>query len=162
MAKALQEVRGLDRARVAERQEVRERLALEIVAWAAVALALCFMPVRLTGAEVTVLGFSGMRGALSLAGALSIPVLAGGHPFAARDQVIFLVYVVVIGTLVNYDRKGINALIEQLGGKAGSSVSKNTSFVVAGDDAGSKLDRARELGIKVLDEAAFQKLIGRA
>jgi NAD-dependent DNA ligase len=70
--------------------------------------------------------------------------------------------VVVTGTLANYDRKGLEALIEQLGGKAASSVSKNTNLVVAGSDAGSKLDRARALGIQVLDEAGFQKLIGRA
>ena len=50
--------------------------------------------------ELTILGVSGMRGALSLAGALSIPILVSGHPFPARDQVIFLVYVVVIGTLL--------------------------------------------------------------
>jgi CPA1 family monovalent cation:H+ antiporter len=50
--------------------------------------------------ELTVLGWSGMRGAVSLAGALSIPALAGGHLFPARDQVVFLVYCVVIGTLI--------------------------------------------------------------
>lgn len=55
---------------------------------------------RLERAELTVLGFSGMRGALSLAGALSIPLLAASHPFPARDQVIFLVYAVVLGTLI--------------------------------------------------------------
>ena len=54
----------------------------------------------LSGRELTVLGFSGMRGALSLAGALSIPLVVSGHPFAGRDEVIFLVYVIVIGTLV--------------------------------------------------------------
>ncbi len=54
----------------------------------------------LSGPELTVLGFSGMRGALSLAGALSIPIIAAHHPFPARDEVIFLVYVVVIGTLI--------------------------------------------------------------
>ena len=55
---------------------------------------------RIAGPELTVLGWSGMRGAVSLAGALSIPALAGSHPFPARDQVIFLVYCVVIGTLI--------------------------------------------------------------
>ncbi|MBV8990120.1 MAG: Na+/H+ antiporter [Solirubrobacterales bacterium] len=50
--------------------------------------------------QLTVLGWSGMRGAVSLAGALSIPVLAGSQPFPARDQVIFLVYCAVIGTLI--------------------------------------------------------------
>jgi CPA1 family monovalent cation:H+ antiporter len=55
---------------------------------------------RLHPAELTVLGWSGMRGALSLAGALSIPLLAAGRAFPARDQVIFLVYAVVLGTLI--------------------------------------------------------------
>ncbi|MGB0092700.1 MAG: Na+/H+ antiporter [Solirubrobacteraceae bacterium] len=50
--------------------------------------------------ELTVLGWSGMRGAVSLAGALSIPVAAGSHAFPARDQIIFLIYCVVIGTLI--------------------------------------------------------------
>jgi NhaP-type Na+/H+ or K+/H+ antiporter len=55
---------------------------------------------RLARSERLVLGLSGMRGALSLAGALSIPALAGGHAFPARDRVILLVYLLVIGTLV--------------------------------------------------------------
>lgn len=55
---------------------------------------------RRSGRELTVLGFSGMRGALSLAGALSIPLVVGHHAFAARDEVIFLVYMIVLGTLV--------------------------------------------------------------
>ncbi len=55
---------------------------------------------RLGRAELGVLGFCGMRGALSLAGALSIPLLAAGRPFPARDEVIFLVYAVVLGTLI--------------------------------------------------------------
>jgi DNA ligase (NAD+) len=80
---------------------------------------------------------------------------AGNGPLAGKT-------IVVTGTLMNYDRKGIEALIEELGGKASSSVSKNTSFVVAGSDAGSKLDRARELKIQVLDEPAFLKMIGRS
>jgi Na+/H+ antiporter len=54
----------------------------------------------LTGWELTVLGWSGMRGALALAGALSIPLAVHGHPFPGRNQVVFLVYCVVLGTLV--------------------------------------------------------------
>jgi DNA ligase (NAD+) len=62
---------------------------------------------------------------------------------------------------MNYQRKDIEALIERMGGKAGGSVSKNTSFLVAGEDAGSKLDKARALGIKVMSEQEFEKLIGK-
>ena len=52
-------------------------------------------------------------------------------------------------------------MIVELGGKASGSVSKKTSFVVAGDDAGSKLANATELGVPVLDEAAFLRKVGR-
>jgi len=67
--------------------------------------------------------------------------------------------VVVTGTLEKYGREEIEELIERHGGRAGSSVSKNTDFVVAGRKAGSKLAKAEELGIQVLSEEAFQRLI---
>ena len=69
--------------------------------------------------------------------------------------------IVVTGTLQHYQREEIEALIRELGGKATGSVSKNTAFVVAGEKAGSKLDKARELGVKVLTEDEFNKLIGK-
>jgi DNA ligase (NAD+) len=69
---------------------------------------------------------------------------------------------VVTGTLQKYKRNEIEDLIKQLGGKAAGSVSKKTDYVVAGEEAGSKLDRARELGVKVLTEAEFDKLIGQS
>jgi DNA ligase (NAD+) len=68
--------------------------------------------------------------------------------------------VVVTGTLQNYSRKEIEDVVALHGGKATSSVSKKTDYVVAGDEAGSKLDKARQLGIKVLTEAEFERLIG--
>ena len=68
---------------------------------------------------------------------------------------------VVTGTLVKYSREEIEALIRQLGGKAIGSVSKNTGYLVAGDKAGSKLDKAKQLGVKVLTEEEFEKLIGK-
>ena len=63
--------------------------------------------------------------------------------------------VVVTGTLTNFTRSGINARIEELGAKAGSAVSKNTGYLICGDKAGSKLDKARVLGITVLSEQQF-------
>ena len=69
--------------------------------------------------------------------------------------------IVVTGTLMNYQRKDIESLIERNGGKAAGNVSKNTTFVVAGDDAGSKLDQAKRLGIPVLSEQELEKLIGK-
>lgn len=66
---------------------------------------------------------------------------------------------VVTGTLTKYTRDGINELIQQHGGHAASSVSKNTDYVVAGQQAGSKLAEAQQLGVPVLTEEQFEKLI---
>jgi DNA ligase (NAD+) len=68
--------------------------------------------------------------------------------------------VVVTGTLTKYGREEIEGLIRQHGGKPAGSVSKKTDYVVAGEKAGSKLDKAKELGVKVLTEAEFEALIG--
>jgi DNA ligase (NAD+) len=67
---------------------------------------------------------------------------------------------VVTGTLNNYSRDDIESLIKRLGGKATGTVSKKTDYVIAGDNAGRKLDKAKQLGVPVLTEAEFQKLIG--
>ncbi len=65
---------------------------------------------------------------------------------------------VVTGTLEHYSRDQIERLIKSLGGRAASSVSKNTDYLIAGENAGSKLDKARKLGVPVLTEAQFEKL----
>lgn len=67
--------------------------------------------------------------------------------------------IVVTGTLESLSRNEINDLIERYGGKAASSVSKKTSFVVAGTEAGSKLTKAQALGVKVLTEQEFIEFI---
>lgn len=69
---------------------------------------------------------------------------------------------VVTGTLTKYDRKTIEDLIVKNGGKAAGSVSKKTDYLVAGAEAGSKLDKAKQLGVKIIDEEAFEKLIGES
>jgi len=67
--------------------------------------------------------------------------------------------VVVTGTLNGYTRDGAKEAIISRGGKASGSVSKRTHFVVAGANAGSKLDKAQQLGLKVLDEEGFTALL---
>jgi len=66
---------------------------------------------------------------------------------------------VVTGTLAGFTRQEAEAAIRQAGGRASSSVSKKTDYLVAGDEAGSKLATAQKLGVTVLDEAAFRKLL---
>lgn len=67
---------------------------------------------------------------------------------------------VVTGTLTNYTRDEINELIARHGGRAASSVSKKTDYVVAGEKPGSKLEKARRFGVPVLSEEEFQRLLG--
>ena len=66
---------------------------------------------------------------------------------------------VVTGTLEKYTREQIESLIEQHGGRAASSVSKSTDYLVAGEKAGSKLDKAQKLGVPVISEAEFDALL---
>ncbi len=66
---------------------------------------------------------------------------------------------VLTGTLPTLSREQATALIEAAGGKVSGSVSKKTSYVVAGEEAGSKLEKARALGVPVLDEAGLQALV---
>ena len=66
---------------------------------------------------------------------------------------------VLTGRLTNFTRDEARALIEARGGRVNSSVSKKTDYVVAGEEAGSKLDKATELGVTVVDEDAFKKMI---
>jgi DNA ligase (NAD+) len=66
---------------------------------------------------------------------------------------------VVTGTLAGFSRQEAEAAIRQAGGRASSSVSKKTDYLVAGEEAGSKLATATKLGVPVLDEAAFRKLL---
>jgi BRCT domain type II-containing protein len=67
---------------------------------------------------------------------------------------------VVTGTLAGYSRAEAKSAIEALGGKVSGTVSANTDCVVIGEDPGSKADKAKQLGIKTLNEAAFKRLLG--
>ncbi len=66
---------------------------------------------------------------------------------------------VLTGTLSKYDRRTAQSIIESMGGKVSSSVSKKTGIVLAGEDAGSKLTKAAELGVKVINEEQFEEMI---
>ncbi len=77
------------------------------------------------------------------------------EPAVAGPQTLAGQTVVITGTLPSMGRSGAQAMVEAAGGKVSGSVSKKTSFVLAGAEAGSKLAKAQELGIEVLDEAAF-------
>jgi len=66
---------------------------------------------------------------------------------------------VLTGTLESMTRQQAKEMIAAAGGKVSGSVSRNTDYVVAGESAGSKLARARELGIAIIDEVAFREML---
>jgi DNA ligase (NAD+) len=74
-------------------------------------------------------------------------------PFAGKT-------VVLTGALPGRSRAEAKRLVESMGGRVTSSVSRSTDLVVAGESPGSKLDRARELGIEVVDAARFEEWVG--
>ncbi len=69
---------------------------------------------------------------------------------------------VLTGTMPRYSRDQAKNMIEDAGGRVSGSVSKKTDYVVAGEDAGSKLDKAKELGVRVINEKAMEELLGLA
>jgi len=76
-------------------------------------------------------------------------------PFAGRTFVL-------TGRLAGYTRDEAGSLIERLGGKVVSSVSSTTDYVLVGDEPGSKLDKARRIGVRVIDESEFRGLAGQS
>jgi DNA ligase (NAD+) len=85
-----------------------------------------------------------------------------GAADAARPRPLAGKTLVLTGTLPTLARDDAKALIEGAGGKVAGSVSKKTDYVVAGEQAGAKLDKARELGVAVLDETGLRALLVRA
>lgn len=85
--------------------------------------------------------------------AAPVPIPVPDNPFMGKT-------VVVTGKVEPYSRTGINAKIEALGARAGSSVSSKTDYLICGENAGSKLEKAQSLGITVLTSAEFFRMIG--
>ena len=92
-------------------------------------------------------------------------LLASGIEFQAEEQIASVDLsdktFVLTGTLPTMSRDQAKTLLEAAGAKVAGSVSQKTSYVVAGSDAGSKLEKANELGIPILDEDALMKILGR-
>ena len=80
------------------------------------------------------------------------PARAAGGPFAGKS-------VVFTGILKRRTREEAEALVRKLGGKIAGSVGRKTDLVVAGEGAGSKLEKARELGVRIVDEDAFERMV---
>ena len=87
----------------------------------------------------------------------------GVKPTTVEKPVISSIFagqlVVLTGTLQNFKRSQAQKIIEENGGECQSSVTAKTTLVIAGEAAGSKLDKAQKLGIKIIDEAEFENLI---
>ena len=82
-----------------------------------------------------------------------------GYPQKVKDGVFAGEKVVLTGSLTDFTRDQAGKIIESLGGEVLSSVTKSTTLVLAGESAGSKLDKAKKLGIKIIDEEQFKLLI---
>ncbi len=83
----------------------------------------------------------------------SVSVVAASSALAGKS-------IVVTGTLVKYGREEIERRLRDIGAKASGSVSKKTDYLLAGEKAGSKLEKARELGVRIITEEEFEKLAG--
>ena len=81
------------------------------------------------------------------------PVVSENLPLAGLS-------IAVTGTLSGYKRDEIQTVIEQHGGKNSGSISKKTDYLVLGADGGSKEAKARQLGVKIIDEQEFNRMIG--
>ena len=110
-------------------------------------------------ADCIVKYFADEKNAKEIDRLLSLGVTVKDAEAAKKGGVFAGEKVVLTGTLSEYKRDEAAEIIEGLGGSVAGSVSKNTTMVLAGENAGSKLDKARALGIKIIDEETFKTLI---
>jgi DNA ligase (NAD+) len=88
-----------------------------------------------------------------------IKIEKNSESFIAKSDSLSGQTFVLTGTLKSMDRDQAKAMLRSFGGEISESVSAKTSYLVAGENAGSKLAKAKSLGIKILDEAGFLRLI---
>jgi NAD-dependent DNA ligase len=140
-----------------------EQLAVAVPALAQLATAdaaqLAGLPADVSASLREWLGAGDRRAHLALLDALRTELLAAMPAEAAEEGVLAGKTVVLTGTLPNLTRDDAKAMLEAAGAKVSGSVSKKTDYVVAGEEAGSKLAKAEELGVKVLDEAGMLALL---
>jgi DNA ligase (NAD+) len=86
--------------------------------------------------------------------------MEGSHEINQTEQIFSGLTFVLTGTLPTLSRDEAKAIIEARGGKVSGSVSKKTSYLLLGEDPGSKYDKAVELAIEIIDEAKLKELIG--
>lgn len=117
------------------------------------------LPADVSASLLEWLGAHDHRAQLVQLDALRNELLAAMPVEAAQEGVLAGKTVVLTGTLPNLTRDDAKAMLEAAGAKVSGSVSKKTDYVIAGEEAGSKLAKAEELGVKVLDEAGMLALL---
>jgi len=115
---------------------------------------------RIAESIIRFVGDPGNRELIERLRAAGVQMSGPAKPAVAADSPIAGKTFVLTGTLESYTRDQASALIETRGGKVTSSVSKKTDYVLAGAEAGSKLEKAEKLGVRVLDEREFRELLG--
>ncbi|MBB3122249.1 NAD-dependent DNA ligase LigA [Pseudoduganella violacea] len=142
------------------RQLIEQGLTLEALAYLKI-FDVFGLPATVAGALGEWMAVQANRDALLALDALRAELLAQLPATAAAEGAMAGKTFVLTGTLPTMGRDQAAALIEQAGGKVSGSVSKKTSYLVAGAEAGSKLAKAEELGVTILDEAGLLALLGQ-
>jgi DNA ligase (NAD+) len=144
---------------IAAKQIAKHFGTMDAIANATVADVLAIHGIGDTLAESLVSWFSDKK-ARKLVDRLGARGLTFGEPTTQTGDALKGLTVVITGSLPTLSREQAAALVEANGGRVASSVSKKTSFVVVGEDAGSKLEKAKRLGVETIDEAELLRRVG--